>query len=111
MNTAGGLAGFFADAQQFKLWLLDLTGVQRDGLHVLVGTLTYCLARRLMPRRSARGALIAVAIVACLLELPDFGGDFLHHGRTDPGASLHDLIVTLSGPVIIALLLGYGRRA
>lgn len=98
---------FIEGFQRFKFFLLDFTGLERDALHMLLGSVVFALIY-LMTRR-VRTALVAVLIVALAFEVPDVVGDLIKHGRARWGASLHDILTALSNPLIFALILRFRR--
>lgn len=98
---------FIETFQRLKFFLLDLTGVERDGLHMLLGSLVFALVYLVLGR--VRPALIAVLIVALALEVPDVVGDLMKHGRARWGASLHDIVTALLNPLIFAFTLRFRR--
>lgn len=93
--------------QRLKFFLLDFTGLERDGLHMLLGSLVFALVY--LVTRRVRTGLFAVLIVALVFELPDVAGDLVKHGRARWGASLHDILTSLSNPLIFALILRFRR--
>ncbi|MDM7255737.1 MAG: hypothetical protein P3W90_003470 [Paracoccus sp. (in: a-proteobacteria)] len=98
---------FIDSFQRLKFFLLDFTGLERDGLHMLLGSIVFALVYLIL--RRVRPALVAVLAVALALEVPDIAGDLIKHGRARWGASLHDIVTALLNPLIFVFILRFRR--
>jgi hypothetical protein len=96
--------------QSLKLAIIAASQLSRDALHVYVGLGTF-LAAAFLFRRSIRSylPLVAVLIVAMLVEAVDLRDDLITRGHTRGLASTHVLLNTLVWPTILMLLARHTR--
>lgn len=94
-----------------KLWLVDLTGLEKDALHIYAGVAAQLLAARLFARGLASPWPLAIVF---LLALANEAYDIVFEvwppadrPRQWP-LGLHDIVNTLAMPVLLFLL---ARRA
>jgi hypothetical protein len=99
-----------SDFQTGKLFLIHLTGLPRDALHIYVGLGAMLLVAALA-RRSLRDPLpiLAVLLVALAGELWDLIDTFRAARPLAWGKSWHDLWNTAFWPVILYLLARFTR--
>ncbi len=91
--------------QTIKVFLVTLTGLSRDALHVHIGLGTMIGAAMLF-RREFRSFLpwLIVLVAAVGGELLDMYGDLISPGYWQWKMSVHDIINTLFWPTIVLLL-------
>jgi hypothetical protein len=96
--------------QSLKLAILAITHLSRDALHVYVGMTVFLLAA-LVFRRPLRSwlPLLAVFVVAALVEAVDLRDDLATRGRLRWIASTHDLINTMFWPAVLMFLARWTR--
>jgi cell shape-determining protein MreD len=96
--------------QSLKLAIIAASQLSRDALHVYVGLGTF-LAAAFLFRRSIRSylPLVAVLVVAMLVEAVDLRDDLVTRGHMRWLASAHDLVNTLFWPTILLLLARHTR--
>ena len=98
------------DFQQFKIKVIELTGLERDALHIYVGIgvflITLMLTRKWVRYHRTRLKLallvaIAFALMGEFLDLrhsyPNISGDIL-------AASIHDIINTCFWPLMLYVI-------
>ena len=97
------------DYQASKLWLVAVTGLEKDALHIHVALILF-LAAAIIGRRPARSwRPWLVVLVACIAgELLDMYANLIDIGRWDWRASRHDLLNTMAWPTILTLLARFG---
>lgn len=111
MNLQESLPLMFHTA---KIWLVDVTGVSRDALHIYVAIALFLTVRILF--RGWPGTVIALLVVAGAAltgEWLDHQVEMLNGGLCDRAEHWHDLRNTMFGPFVLALalpLLRSGRR-
>lgn len=97
-----------------KIWLVDVTGVSRDALHIYVAIALFLAVRIVF--RSWTGtviALLAVAGAALMGEWLDHQVELLNGSVCNQAEHWHDLRNTMFGPLVLALalpLLRSGRK-
>ena len=91
--------------QTIKLFLVSLTGLSKDALHVHVGLGTMFGAAMLF-RREFRSYVpwVAVLVAAVCGELLDMYGDLYSPGYWQWKMSIHDIDNTLFWPTVLMLL-------
>ncbi len=91
--------------QEFKLTVVQLTGLSRDALHIYVGLSVLLIAAFVLrkPLQSAVPWLCVVAI-ATLIELGDMRDDIMSLGYWRWGESLHDFVNTIFWPTVLWLV-------
>lgn len=96
--------------QSIKLAIIAASQLSRDALHVYVGLGTFLVAAFLF-RRSIRSylPLVAVLVVALLVEAVDLRDDLITRGHMRWLASTHDLFNTLFWPTVLLLLARHTR--
>lgn len=96
--------------QSIKRVILQLTGLSRDALHVYAGMAVFLLATAAL-RKHLRSPLplLAVCLLAAGMEALDARDDLLTFGYWRAGASLHDVINTMSWPAIIFVMARFTR--
>ena len=96
--------------QSIKLAIIAASQLSRDALHVYVGLGTF-LAAAMLFRRSIRSflPLLAVLVVALLVEAVDLRDDLVTRGHMRWLASTHDLLNTLFWPTVLLLLARHTR--
>ncbi|MDN5781688.1 MAG: hypothetical protein L0H23_06640 [Luteimonas sp.] len=96
--------------QSVKLFILQLTGLSRDALHIYAGMLVFLLATA-FTRKSPRSfvPLLAVFFIAVGMEALDAWDDLHTFGYWRIGASLHDIINTVFWPTVVFLLVRYTK--
>ena len=99
-----------SDFQAGKVFLIQLTGLPRDALHIYVG-LGVMLLVAALSRRSLRDRLpiLAVLLVAFAGELWDLIDTYRTARPLAFGKSWHDLWNTMLWPVILYLLARFTR--
>jgi hypothetical protein len=96
--------------QQVKLAIIAVTQLSRDTLHVYVGLSTLLVAALLFRRPLRSWApLLAVVLVAVLVEVVDLRDDWITRGRLRWWASTHDFVNTLFWPTVLLLVARYTR--
>ncbi|MEK7519811.1 MAG: hypothetical protein AAB581_01010 [Patescibacteria group bacterium] len=100
-----------AEYQLFKLDMVDLFDVSRDGFHIILGFAVFLLVCYLFKiRLTSWKALIAPLIFSVLLETLD-ARDSLAFGRAiDYWDSLHDTIITTLLPALTVVYMKYMNR-
>lgn len=93
-----------------KIWLVDLTGVSRDALHIYVAIALF-LCVRIVWRGSwgSLAALVVVVAAALTGEWLDHQMELLQGGVCDPAEHWHDLRNTMAAPLVLALALPWLR--
>jgi hypothetical protein len=93
-----------------KVWLVDLTGVSRDALHIYVAIALF-LCVRIMWRGpwGSVAAVIMVLAAALTGEWLDHQMELLQGGVCDPAEHWHDLRNTMAAPLVLALALPWLR--
>lgn len=93
-----------------KIWLVDLTGVSRDALHIYVAIALF-LCVRIMWRGPWGSVAAVVVVVAAALtgEWLDHQMELLQGGACDPAEHWHDLRNTMAAPLALALALPWLR--
>ena len=96
--------------QAIKLAIINASQLSRDALHVYVGLATFLLAALLF-RRPLRSfaPLLAVVVVALLVEAVDLRDDLATRGYMRWLASTHDFVNTLFWPTVLLLLARFTR--
>jgi hypothetical protein len=96
--------------QSIKLSIIAASQLSRDALHIYVGLATWLVAAWLF-RRPLRSyaPLLAVLLVAVLVEVVDLRDDWVTRGRLRWWASAHDLANTLFWPTVLLLATRYSR--
>ena len=96
--------------QSIKLAIIAASQLSRDALHVYVGLATFLVAAFVF-RRSIRSylPLLAVLVVAMLVEAVDLRDDLITRGHMRWLASTHDLLNTLFWPTVLLLLARHTR--
>jgi cell shape-determining protein MreD len=91
--------------QALKLSIIAASQLSRDALHIYVGLATFVVAA-LVFRRSIRSwlPLLAVLVVAMVIEAVDLRDDLLTRGRPRWLASTHDLLNTMVWPTVLFLV-------
>ena len=99
-----------SDFQLGKIFLIHLTGLPRDALHIYVG-LFVLLITAIVSRRSLRDPLpiLAVVLVAVAGELWDLLDTFRAGKPLAWGKSWHDLWNTMLWPTVLFLLARFTR--
>jgi hypothetical protein len=93
-----------------KIWLVDLTGVSRDALHIYVAIALFLCVRIVW--RGSWGSLAAVVVVVAAAltgEWLDHQMELLQGGVCDPAEHWHDLRNTMAAPIVLALALPWLR--
>ena len=91
--------------QEFKLIVVEFTGLSKDALHIYVGLLTFFAAVAVLKKGNVdSSALIPVVVVALLMEVIDLIGNYQTMDSMFWGNSVHDLANTLFWPLAIVLL-------
>ena len=91
--------------QQFKIYIVNLTDLARDALHIYAGLLVFFMVAFLHQRQlKSVWAILAVIVIAIGCELLDARDDLIHHGYWRVGASLHDILNTCFWPFMIWLM-------
>lgn len=93
-----------------KIWLVDLTGVSRDALHIYVAIALF-LCVRIMWRGPWGSVAAVVAVLAAALtgEWLDHQMELLQGGVCNPAEHCHDLRNTMAAPFVLALALPWLR--
>jgi hypothetical protein len=96
--------------QSVKLAIIAASQLSRDSLHVYVGLTTFLVAAWLF-RRNVRSyaPLLAVVVVAVLIEVVDLRDDLITRGRFRWWASAHDFANTLFWPTVLLLVARYTK--
>jgi hypothetical protein len=96
--------------QEFKLSVLEITGLSRDAIHIYVGLFVFfSVVVALRKGRVEAIALIPVALVASLMEVTDLYDNYRTLNSIGWGNSLHDVVNTAFWPVTIVLLAKFTR--
>lgn len=99
-----------SDFQVAKLWLVDLLGIAKDGLHVSVGLAVYLLAAALLRRPLSDWRPLAVVLVAAIAgEAWDLIDTWRAGARLRWDRSWHDLWLTALWPFILFALARWTR--
>lgn len=98
--------------QNFKVEVIEITGLSRDALHIYVGLGVLLIAAGLLrrPLHSVVPWLLVLA-VACVGELGDMHDNISGMGFWMWEASLHDLLNTLFWPTVLCALARYQVRS
>ena len=91
--------------QSFKIFIIQLTGLSRDALHIYAGLATFILVAAIT-RKSPKSLVpwVSVLAIACGVEALDARDDLHSLGHWRVGASVHDLINTVFWPTVLFLL-------
>ena len=96
--------------QSIKLSIIAASQLTRDALHIYVGLATWLVAAWLFRRPLRSWApLLAVVVVAVLVEVVDLRDDMVTRGRFRWWASAHDFGNTLFWPTVLLLVARYSR--
>ncbi len=96
--------------QEFKLRVIDLTGLSRDAIHIYVGLFVFFSFVGFIRKGKIEPiALIPVFVVAAAMEVIDLYGNYQTMDSMYWGNSLHDLVNTLFWPVVIVLLVRFNH--
>jgi hypothetical protein len=91
--------------QEFKLIVVELTGLSKDAIHIYVGLFIFFATVTILKKgKFDSSALIPVFIVALLMEIIDLIGNYQMMDSMYWGNSIHDLVNTLFWPLAIILL-------
>lgn len=96
--------------QQFKIYVTDFTGLDRDSLHIYVGVgvflLSLLITRALVKRHLTRlnMALLMVTFFALLGEYLDLSHNYPHITGEHLRLSIHDIINTCFWPYALYAL-------
>lgn len=94
-----------------KIWLVDLTGVSRDALHIYVAIALFLCVRIVWRGSWGSVAALAVVLTAALTgEWLDHQMELLQRGVCDPAEHWHDLRNTMAAPIVLALALPWLRQ-
>lgn len=98
--------------QTLKLFLMQLTALSRDALHVYAGMLIF-LVSAAMFRKKLHSLVpwLLVLVVACGMEAIDSRDDVRLFGHWRLGESLHDILNTLFWPTVVLLVCRYTNLA
>ncbi len=93
-----------------KIWLVDLTGVSRDALHIYVAIALF-LCVRIIWRGSwgSAAALLIVLIAALTGEWLDHQMELLQGAACNTAEHWHDLRNTMAAPIVLTLALPWLR--
>ncbi len=96
--------------QNSKLYLIHLTGLPKDALHICVGMLIF-LGAAILTRRPVRDwrLLALVALAACAGECWDLLDVYRHKMTPRYGDNWHDIWLTLLWPTVLFLLARFTR--
>ena len=99
-----------SDFQVGKLFLIHLTGLPRDALHIYVGLSVFLLAA-LLARRPLKDKLpiLAALLVALAGEFWDLTDEARAHQPLAWGKSWHDIWNTMFWPAVLFLLARFTR--
>ena len=96
--------------QEFKLRVVELTGLSKDAIHVYVGLFVFfsfiAVARK---GKVEPIALIPVLLVAVSMEIVDLYDNYRTMDSMYWGNSVHDLVNTAFWPVVIVLLVKFNQ--
>jgi hypothetical protein len=96
--------------QSIKLSIIAASQLSRDSLHIYVGMTTWLAAAWLLRRPLRSWApLVAVMVVALLVEVVDLRDDLITRGRLRWWASAHDFATTLFWPTVLLLVARWSR--
>ena len=94
-----------SEVQAIKLFLLQLTGLSRDALHVYAGMIVFLLSAALFKKKLlSHVPWLVVVAVACCMEALDARDDMHLFGHWRVGESIHDIINTIIWPTVIFLI-------
>lgn len=97
--------------QQLKLIIIELLALSRDAIHIHVGFLALLLMLVFSRKKLHQWTvLIAPFVLSLLMECLDFWDDYLHLGRVNVAASLHDLLNTNLIPILLVIWARFERR-
>jgi len=96
--------------QSLKLVLSDVTGLSRDGFHIILGFVVFILIIYLLKiKLSSWKALIAPLLFALVLETLDTRDALAFGFRVDIVDSLRDIIITTALPLLTILYARFGK--
>ena len=97
--------------QTFKLAIVDAVGLSKDAIHIYIGVACLLLSVVVGRRRfGSISSLMLGLLVSIVLEVIDLTDDYLHRGLLIWGPSAKDIVNTNLIPVLLTLLLRWGRR-
>ena len=91
--------------QEFKIYIVNLTDLTRDALHIYAGLLVFfCVA--FLDKRQLKSiwALFAVVLIAISAELLDARDHLINYGFWRFDASIHDILNTIFWPLVLWLI-------
>ena len=93
---------YLSSFQEFKIYIVEMTNLSRDALHIYAGLLVF-LTVAFLHHRQLRSyyAILLTLLVAVGAELMDARDDLINYGHWRIGASLHDVINTCFWPFVI----------
>jgi hypothetical protein len=91
--------------QEFKLRIVELTGLSKDALHIYVGLFVFfSFVTAARKGKIEPIALIPVLLIAVSMEIVDLYDNYRTMGSMYWANSIHDLVNTALWPVVIVLL-------
>ncbi len=93
---------------EWKVEMMEWSGLERDALHVYIGTLLFLALYAALGTRcwGRLAALLIVAVGAYWGECMDYSQEGVKTPLFETGDHLHDLINTMALPVVLYLLGG-----
>lgn len=93
---------YLSSFQEFKIYIVEMTNLSRDALHIYAGLLVF-LTVAFLHHRQLRSyyAILLTLLVAVGAELMDARDDLINYGHWRIDASLHDVINTCFWPFVI----------
>jgi hypothetical protein len=96
---------FLTQYQEFKLIVVNLTGLSKDAIHIYVGLFSFFATVTILKKvKVDSSTLIPVFIIALLMEAVDLIGNYQTMDSMYWDNSIHDLVNTLFWPMAIVLL-------
>ena len=88
-----------------KLWAVDVTGLEKDALHIYVALVVFVAANLVFGWKAREGkAILVVLIVAVANEVADIRYNLRVENDPYLSGSLHDIVNTMILPVVLVAL-------
>ncbi|WP_336040279.1 hypothetical protein [Acinetobacter calcoaceticus] len=99
---------YLSNFQEFKIYIVNLTDLARDALHIYAGLAVFFIVAFFHHRQlKSSWAIWATIIIAIGAELFDARDDLINYGYWRVGARVHDIINTVFWPFIIWLMVRF----